>query len=374
MTTPTAHSILAPSAADIWGNCPGYVALKRTLPPRPDTPQSMEGTAAHWVITEIAAGRSPAVGSLAPNGVAVTDEMHEGAELYLDMFLPQHASVFMMEKQIRCPSIHPECWGTTDGSAYSQQTLRVVDYKFGHEYVEEWQNLQLVCYASGELDALQFDWSGAKDDIPLELSIVQPRCYSGEGPVRTWRTSALKIKPLVEKLHTAAERALGPAPTVCAGAHCKFCDAITVCASGQHAVADSIGVGYMAEPSPMTPESMGLMMRRIEMAQLILKSMKNGLAEEMEAMIRAGKSVPGWTLESGRSKIDWTKPVDEVIALGDMFGVDLRKAGVKTPLQASKKLEEVGIDASVISEYSGSSSGSLRLVQIEDGAMSKVFR
>lgn len=123
----------------------------------------------------------------------------------------------------------------------------------------------------------------------------------------------------------------------------------------------------------MTPEALGLMLRRVQAAADMLKAMKGGLEEEAEALIRSGTSVPGFQLQPGRGKTDWNKSVDEIVALGDMFGIDLRKAGTKTPLQATKILAEAGIDGSVISGYSSQVSGGLQLVQSDVSQLRRVF-
>src|SRR5437868_4163827 len=78
-----AHSILPPSGAGTWRHCAMWVAMNQIYP-QPDTPESLEGNAAHWVFAEMLACRQVAEGHAAPNGVIVTDEMLEGAELVVD--------------------------------------------------------------------------------------------------------------------------------------------------------------------------------------------------------------------------------------------------------------------------------------------------
>ena len=78
-----AHSILPPSGAAAWKLCGLWVAMNQAYP-QPDTPETLEGNAAHWVAWELLAGRQVSEGTPAPNGSIVTDEMLEGAELLVD--------------------------------------------------------------------------------------------------------------------------------------------------------------------------------------------------------------------------------------------------------------------------------------------------
>jgi len=370
------HAVLQPSSAGVWVNCHGSVRMCQQFPQRADSPQSMEGTAAHSVMAELMHGHDAPVGSLAPNGIAITAEMHESAELFVEVFPPESfgpGGSLRCEQRVECPSIHSECWGTVDAAELRNRMLKVVDLKYGHVFVDEFENYQLIAYASGELDALQFDWSGTSGDLDLELIIVQPRCYAGDGPIRVWKTTALSLIPYIERLRAAALEALGPNPTLNCGEWCNHCSALHACPAAQHTASLAIGVAYNAMPSPMTPESLGLMLRRVTVARAMLNAVEGGLVEEAQALIQSGTPVQGFSLERGRGKVEWIKPADEILALGEMFGVDLRKVGLKTPIQASKLLAEKGIDGGVTSEYSAHQAGGLRLVLTDMSKLRQVF-
>jgi hypothetical protein len=51
-----AHSVLPPSGAAAWRRCAQWVQMNQ-LYPQPDTPESLEGNAAHWVFAEMLAGK-----------------------------------------------------------------------------------------------------------------------------------------------------------------------------------------------------------------------------------------------------------------------------------------------------------------------------
>ncbi|MNE53890.1 hypothetical protein D3C80_1486410 [compost metagenome] len=83
--------------------------------------------------------------------------------------------------------------------------------------------------------------------------------------------------------------------------------------------------------------------------------------------------MPGWALQAGRSRTDWNVPVAEVVALGEMFGVELSKVAPLTPKQAADKLKRAGIDDSVIGAYSATQPGAVRLVQESKTLAKKAF-
>ena len=298
MTAPL-HSPLAPSAAHRWVNCTGSVKLCGQYPDREDSPEAMEGTAAHWVASELLGGRAAAVGTLAPNGIAVTEEMVEGAELYRSTFPPEQLTAggsLRVESRVDCPSIDPSCWGTPDAWFIQDGTLHIRDYKFGHAFVDEFENLQMIAYASGILDTMPHL---KRNELKIEFTIVQPRCFTGQGSVRTWRCVLPEIYPHVSRLAAAAAEVMYGNPELHTGGHCAHCSAIHACPAAQRMTSHAIAVVHIPVPAQMRPEELGLVLRRVQYAQEMLKAMAGGLEEEAESLIRSGTRVPGFDLKPG---------------------------------------------------------------------------
>jgi hypothetical protein len=101
-----------------------------------------------------------------------------------------------------------------------------------------------------------------------------------------------------------------------------------------------------------------------------LQGMSRGLDAQITAMIKAGKSVPGWDRKQGEGRQAWTAPLEEVYALGDLYGLELRKPGAITPKQAI----DLGIDGSVISEYSKTPKGEFKVVPTDETKAAKAFK
>ena len=345
------------------------------FPEPADSPKSMEGTAAHWVCAEFLAGHDQiAIGTLAPNGIAVTQEMVEGAQMYVDSF-PHDAlgpgGSLVAEYRVIAPSIHPtDCWGTLDARYIKNNTVHIKDYKFGHAYVDVFQNWQMIAYAAATLDEMP-----QLDDrlMRFEFTIVQPRCFHADGPVRTWSVQASDLRGYFNILRAAAEKALSPLASLEVGPHCAYCPAIHACPAAQKAAQSAFDLAQSVIPSPLDPASLSLLLRRIKTATNTLKAMSGGLEEEAESRIRHGERIPGFDLIPGRGKTEWSKPPGEIEALGALFGTDFRKTGCITPIQARKMLKDRGMDEGVVAAYSEAKSGALQLGETNMAEMAAVF-
>lgn len=358
MSDAALHSTWAPSSLDRLVHCTGSHDLCALYPEAPDSPKAMEGTAAHEVVARFTMGEHVEAGSLASNGIAITDEMIEGAEMFCDE-IPDGADVHI-EERVAITRIHEDCWGTPDAWHLRGQTVVVLDYKFGHGVVDEFENIQLMSYAVGVLDTLGLD----DQTHYVALTIVQPRCFaSGGNLVRTWGCLASDLRGHMNRIRAAVAKAEAGDGVCTSGGHCRDCSAIHACLAAQRA--DESVFDFTATPVPaeMTPAEKGVFLKRVEQAQALLKAMHGGLTEEVEASIRRGVFVPGWDMKPGQGKTGWIKPVAEVAALGDMLGLSLKKDALITPIQAVAALKKMGIDGSIISAYSASTVGALKLVQ-----------
>ena len=100
-----------------------------------------------------------------------------------------------------------------------------------------------------------------------------------------------------------------------------------------------------------------------------LQARVEGMREAVATYIRQGHSVPFHRAEQGYGRQQWTMPVDQVLAMGSLMGVDLSKPGVKTPKQALKS----GVDEAVIKAYSITPLGSIKLVPDNPADARRVF-
>lgn len=382
------HAFLAPSSAHRWVLCPGSAAMEAAYPEQGDKPDAAEGTAAHWVVEQMLTGHTVALGAFAPNGVAITAEIWESAQVMYDDVTetlgPTWPSLIVIERPVRIPRVHAQLnYGTPDVRAWvdrpaeGRKTLYAWDFKHGHSYVDAFENWQLIDYTAGLLSEAN-DFNGAaglpafsETNIDVVLRVVQPRAYHPDGPVREWRTTADALRPYVFRLSMAAEEATGDNPPCKPVASaCEHCTARHACTALQTAVYRGMDIAKRAQAAELSPAALGLELRLLAEATALIEARKSGLEEQAEAVIRNGQSVPHWTMQRGTAREVWEKPHAEVIALGQMMGLDLRKPPEAiTPTQAKAK----GLPASLVSQYSIRPAGSMKLVLDDGSAARKVF-
>ena len=308
---------ISPSGLYLTRECAGSYALRLGLPPEPDTPESIEGDVAHWVALQLALGIKVPVGT-EHKGIQVDEDMIDGAEMWLRTIGEGGAH----EMPIYIPDIHPDCWGTADHWRWNPatNTLDVEDYKYGHLYVEEFENDQLLAYASGILRAVN-----APDNAVVRLTVVQPRCYWNK-PVRTWTTTAANVRRLVMEIAADVQRATDPnIVSMCrTGPWCEFCPARHRCNTLRSSVNQVMEFAGIADSHDLEPNTIGVEMQLIKDAIKLLEARESGLAVRAEAFIKAGQRIPNWEMKNGRSNLAWNDP-DAAIRIGDAAGVNLRK-------------------------------------------------
>jgi hypothetical protein len=375
-----AHAFLPPSGAAAWVECALWPTMNQRFPELEEGVEAAEGTAAHWVFGEQLYQRPVDVGHIAANGVPVTLEMLEGADTYVEEVSRAYASLrsvshYNVEQRVAIPAVHANNWGTPDtwlfghNATSGRARLIVLDYKFGHEFVEVFENWQLVDYASGILDALEVD--GLADEfIDVEFVVVQPRSYHKDGTVRRWSTTARELRPLVNKLAGAAEAAHMPKPVARPTPKaCKHCPGRHSCEALQREAYFAADVAGMSTPVEMSVDAMGLELRMLQRAQKLLEARASGLAEQLEHALAGGQASPYFALAPGESKLVWSKPAEEVLALGQLAGVDLAKPREPvTPTQAKKLL-----DPALVAMYSDRTRAALKLTPVDTVGARKVF-
>lgn len=385
------HSIIAPSAAHIWGKpggCTGYPLMAAAYPETEESEASREGTAAHELGARMidAAARAmldypelpETVGTPASNGVVYTEEMFEGADMYAHNVgeVMRSTAVFGgdglgVEKRLAViPRVHELSRGTPDCWLFDHRNgvLYVWDFKFGREVVEVFENWQLINYVAGLLDLLSFD--GRTDEhIRVKMRVVQPRAFHRDGPIREWSVRACDLRAQINTLAQNAEESLGPNATCRSGSHCKHCPGRHACDAALTGGVRLFEAAAAPVPVELSPQALAVQFAIVQRARKQLEYLESGYEEQLRGLMRSGVLVPGYRAEEGVGRERWIRPVEEIVALGDMLGHDLRKKAAVTPNQARK----LGVDEAVITAYCEKPRTGVKIVPDNGSKAKQVF-
>lgn len=224
-----AHSPLGASGAERWMNCSGSTALIKALDlPQTDSPEyQTDGSCAHTVAELCLRNTEDAWEHIGQKyrDVEVKEEMARAVQVYLDECRAEmvEGATWGVEFKIDAPDFHKDFYGTVDFWAITPdgKTLKVKDFKYGAGIaVDVEYNPQEMYYGYGIVRRFP-------EIETVELTIVQPRGFHPDGPIRRWPTTA-------EYLHYWGEHDLRDAmrnvdPDLVAGDHCRFCPAKLVC-------------------------------------------------------------------------------------------------------------------------------------------------
>lgn len=416
------HAPIAPSALALTVACPASVGMQASVTPLPPIDEELEGTAAHWIAQQYAAGyaRDWPVGAKFKSGGqdwTVDLDMVTGATMYAAACGGLHPDL-RLEDSVRISEIHPlHCWGTPDAwrffpnarlaftpdyitrnavefprewcetkvldafNAGKLKVLRDVDYKYGHRYVEVFGNFQLIGYASGVMERLQL--SELDDDLWLHFVIVQPRCFHKDGSVRHWIVHVSAIRAYLNQAASAAREALGEGaslrdgkPRAITNEGCLDCKANHDCAVFHRLSNAIVEYSGSAERIDMPITSMGQQLAMVDVAMERLEARRTGLAARVKASLSAGVSVPYYHLTPGESRLVYKDDVDvdEFVGFAELCNVEVRKKPTKKDLLVTpKQAIQLGIDATAMTSYAHRPPAALKLARDDSLTVSKVF-
>lgn len=373
------HALFAPSSSARVVACPGSVTMCQQVTPVPqDDKASREGTASHWALSELLLGRDVCIGQVAPNGITLNDEMIEGAEQCAEYILTRdsdEARLFgLVEEPLPPGDLHYNNWGTPDYRMFSyvKNILYIDDYKYGHKYVEVFENWQLINYA---LLALQQLGINGYDDQTLivVMTIHQPRSYHKDGPHRNWTVKAAELRPYANILRAAFAEASKPDAMVNARdlEQCEYCSARWACPAATAAGYRAMDMAYESSPLVMSHQALGIELMRLRAAQDALNARETGLSAQILAMITQGVDVPYFGIDHGAARTVWKEGAQEGVAhLAAVLGIPgISKPSVVTPAQAIK----AGLPEAIVKDHSFTPRGAAKLVKVDGKRAAKEF-
>lgn len=344
------HALLVrPSGLDLTMACAASLLLQLMAEPVEPTEEELEGQAAHWHALQWACGNRMEVGALfkaAGKDWTVDTDMVAGAKLYAREAVFHNEARF--ETSVACHDVHPDSWGTPDYYRWIPEAnlLKVVDYKYGHRYVDAFENWQLIAYAIGVIRQLNIPMTAM-----VKLVIVQPRCYfGGDQHGQEWTTTVTKLFEYVARAAMQAAVALAPNAPAHTGKHCLDCDARHLCKTLQHNgmhIAEYTSVG---EAVNLPVDALGTEARIVQDAYNILRARLEGLKTQIQFHVDRGTPVPYWVNAPTRALLKWNEnvTVDDIRMLGLAAGVNTIHPN--KPITATQAVD-AGVAPEIIKEY-----------------------
>ena len=337
------HSKFSASGAHRWINCPASVKLSETAPKQKPSKYADEGTAAHERAEKALRGQKIVLQEEAVYVDYVNAEVALGKEL-------------LLEHKFNLHFIHPEMFGTCDAVIKETfGTLEVIDYKHGAGVaVDVIENEQLLIYALAAL------WDGEKLDESYEevkLTIIQPRAFHNDGPIRSWSCGIDYMKKYALDLGEAIRKAEATDAPAIQGEHCKWCPAAMSCPA---LLKDFLVVETFAEKPIEIPK---VNVTRILNARDTIKALIDACEEFVYQQLCEGKPVEGFKLVRGRGSRVWSLKEEELEQklLADFSPDQIYESGLKSVAQMEKAL---GKDA--IKDFILTKEGALQIAPLTD--------
>lgn len=337
-----AHAKLSASGANKWVACSLSPQMEEGYE-ETETGYSKEGTIAHEFV-EIE--QRKALNMIEPKeydkklaqikrSEYFKDSMYHHVNTYVEYVLDIYnsavnkglrAEVFI-EHRLDLGAYIPEGFGTSDNFVVAGDTLHIIDFKFGFNYVSAYDNTQLKIYAIGAMEFLDWDF----DISNVVLHIVQPRI----GNISTYELTVNRLAIWAEDdLKKYAGIAFDPNKGVLkAGSHCLYCKASHSCKTLKEEALK--GVERFATKRPFKFEKMNDEEKAEVYTSLpLFKIWADNFKKHMESRASSGVKFEGLKVVEGASK--------RIVKNKSKLVEELESQGIPEELLYTKKLISIG--------------------------------
>ena len=292
------HALLSASSSHRWLECPPSAKLCAQHPNRA-SPFTLQGTDAHllgaWKL-ETALGKI--VRDPTPDLDYYDAEMAECTDAYAAFVMEQLAEarksckdpIVLVEQKLDFSRWVPDGFGTGDACIVSDDTIHVIDLKYGTGILVDAQwNPQVMCYALGLLEA----YDGIYEIRNVRMSIFQPR----RDNVTTFALKKEELLAWAENtLKPIAEDAYAGEGEFRAGSHCQFCAVKATCRKRAEYNLEMARYDFDM-PATLNGNEIAAILPRID--QLI--AWGNDVKDHALEQALSGKHFPGYKLVAGRA-------------------------------------------------------------------------
>lgn len=227
---PIKHAVLSASSSHRWLNCTPSAQLEKNFENK-DTTAAAEGTAAHALCEyKLRKALGAKVGK-PPVSEYDSQEMEDCTDDYATYILEQFEStrktcpdpLLLIEQRLDFSDYVPDGFGTGDCLILSDDTLHIIDFKYGvGVLVEAENNPQMMLYALGALSL----YGSLYNMKNVSMTIFQPRREN----ISTWEIPVSELLNWAEnELKPKAQLASKGEGEFCSGEWCTFCRAKVKC-------------------------------------------------------------------------------------------------------------------------------------------------
>lgn len=310
-----AHALLSASGASRWLNCTPSAKLEDAYGEKTTSSYAAEGTLAHElaelflrhdVLDTISSADFDAKLEELMSNELFSDEMPEVVQQYVDyckteLLVAREQNIFAtleIEQRLDLTEFVPESFGTADCTIINDDTLEVIDLKYGKGVpVYAQHNKQGMLYALGALRK----YDTLYDISVVRITIVQPRINN----ISTWEISVDDLlKWANDELKPRAELAFNGQGELAPGEWCKFCSVKNKCRA-LYEEQLKIAQYEFQDPELLTDEEISDVLAR---APQFIEWVNSVVDYAQKHAIENNKIWPGFKLVSGRSNRKW---VDE---------------------------------------------------------------
>lgn len=291
------HAILSASGAYRWLKCTPSARLERQFKDE-QSPYAAEGTRAH------AAAEQLLTKELFPDRKVAEPkfddkEMEIAVKRYVDICMEKVIAArkrtpdadIQVEARVDFSRWVPEGFGTGDMVIVADDTLEIVDLKYGKGVpVSAEGNPQMRLYALGAYEANSLLY----DIKTIRMTIVQPRLDSVN-------SDEMSIEDLIawgDSIKDTAKLAYDGEGECRAGDHCGFCKARHLCRALSNACLDEFYKHGGKKTSLLLDTEV---VEVLDMADMIIKWAKDVQNYAFDQAVNEGKNWPGYKLVEGRS-------------------------------------------------------------------------
>lgn len=311
-----AHALLSASGASRWMACTPSARLEQQFENK-TSEYAAEGTLAHELgelkLRKELEGLSTRsfnskLKKIQENELYTAD-MPDYVDIYVETCLERyseakaktHDALFKIEQRLDFSEWVPEGFGTGDFVIIADGTMEVCDLKYGKGVpVSANNNKQMMLYALGAISEFGFLYDIEK----VRMTIIQPRLDN----ISTFEVTLEDIiKWAEEYVRPRAELAIKGEGDFCAGDHCRFCRAKSVCRARADKNLELAKYDFQ-EPHTMDNNDIAYVLSKVDELVSWASDVKEYALEEA----LKGEQFEGFKVVEGRSNRKWSS--EEAVA------------------------------------------------------------